>query len=83
MYKAQVMVSLRPSILDPQGSAVAKSLNSLGFQVEQLLIGKYIDLTFAADSDEDAQSKLQAMCTKLLINRVTENYSVTQLLKVD
>lgn len=42
--------------------------------VEGVRIGKYIELTLTADSDESAQQQLDRMCDQLLANPVIENY---------
>jgi phosphoribosylformylglycinamidine synthase len=75
MYKAQVFVTLKPSILDPQGSAVKKGLFSLGFNdVADVRVGKYLEVSFEAANKEQANQTIEEMCKKLLANPVIENY---------
>ena len=46
MYKVKVYVTLRESVLDPQGTAVQQSLHRLTYnEVSDVRIGKYIELT--------------------------------------
>jgi phosphoribosylformylglycinamidine synthase len=45
-------------------------------QVEQVRIGKYIELTLQADNEEEAKTKLDQMCDQLLANPVIENYTI-------
>ncbi len=74
-YFAQIYVTLRPSVLDPQGTAVQSGLQHLGYNnVEQVRIGKYIEVTLTAESLETAQQQLDHMCDQLLANPVIENY---------
>ncbi|NJN75010.1 MAG: phosphoribosylformylglycinamidine synthase subunit PurS [Synechococcaceae cyanobacterium RL_1_2] len=76
-YRSQIHVTLRPSVLDPAGTAVLSGLHSMGYgQVEQVRIGKYIELTLQADNEEEAQTKLDQMCDQLLANPVIENYTI-------
>ena len=74
MYKVKVYVTLRESVLDPQGKAVQQSLSSLGYQgVEDVRIGKYMELQFD-DSVTDVESTVKEVCEKLLSNPVIEDY---------
>ncbi|NLT95635.1 MAG: phosphoribosylformylglycinamidine synthase subunit PurS [Clostridia bacterium] len=76
MYKAKVFVTLKPSILDPQGNAVKKGLLSLGFNnVEDVRVGKYLEVTLEAADKEQAFKDIDEMCKKLLANPVIEDYS--------
>ncbi|UZQ54206.1 phosphoribosylformylglycinamidine synthase subunit PurS [Trichothermofontia sichuanensis B231] len=74
-YQAQIYVTLRPSVLDPAGTAVQSGLHHLGYTgVTGVRIGKYIELTLEAESLEQAQQDLDRMCDQLLANPVIENY---------
>jgi len=75
MFKAVVTVTFKQSILDPQGSAVLKALRSLGFQdVEDVRVGKHIEVLLQGESREKAAQQIDAMCSKLLANPVIEDY---------
>ncbi|MEM6520243.1 MAG: phosphoribosylformylglycinamidine synthase subunit PurS [Cyanobacteria bacterium P01_C01_bin.70] len=74
-YQAQIYVTLRPSVLDPAGTAVQSGLHHMGFEgVEQVRIGKYIQVTLAAADESSARTQLDQMCGQLLTNPVIENY---------
>ncbi|KOS71444.1 phosphoribosylformylglycinamidine synthase [Lysinibacillus contaminans] len=74
MKKVKIYVTLRESILDPQGSAVKGSLTKMGYgEVEDLRIGKYLELTIA-DSARDIDTLVKEMCEKVLTNVVIEDY---------
>jgi phosphoribosylformylglycinamidine synthase len=74
-YQARIYITLRPSVLDPAGTAVQSSLAQLGYHnVEQVRIGKYIELSLSAVSKPDACEQLEKMCHQLLANPVIENY---------
>lgn len=74
-YQAQIYVTLRPSVLDPAGTAVQSSVKHLGYDnVERLRIGKYIEVTLTADSEDAAKQQLDRLCDQLLANPVIENY---------
>ncbi|MBT8400804.1 MAG: phosphoribosylformylglycinamidine synthase subunit PurS [Rhodothermia bacterium] len=75
MFKANVEVTLRPSILDPQGKAVQHALHDLGFAaVGKVRIGKHIELWIEAETETEARSLVDAACEKLLTNPVMEDY---------
>ncbi len=74
-FHARIYVTLRPSVLDPAGSAIQSGLHQLGYEgVEQVRIGKYIEVTLTAQDREQAELNLDQMCDRLLANTVIENY---------
>ena len=74
MYKVKVYVTLRESVLDPQGTAVKGSLNSLSYnEVVDVRIGKYMELTIEK-SERDVDTVVVELCEKLLANTVIEDY---------
>ena len=74
MYKVKVFITLKESVLDPQGTAVKNSLHSLSYnEVSDTRIGKYIELTIDK-TDRDLDQLVKEMCEKLLANMVIENY---------
>lgn len=74
-YQARIYVTLRPSVLDPAGTAVQSGLKHLGYEnVEQIRIGKYIELKLKAENELQAQEQLHKICDQLLANPVIENY---------
>ena len=74
-YNAQIYVTLRPSVLDPAGTAVRSSIQHLGYDsVEQVRMGKYIELSLSATDEADARQQLDQICDQLLANPVIEIY---------
>lgn len=74
-YLAKIFVTLRPSVLDPAGVAVQSSLQQLGYNnVEQVRIGKYIELTITSREEKKARQDLEQICDQMLANPVIENY---------
>ena len=73
--KAKVYVTLKKSVLDPQGKTVQHALSSLGFsEVKDVRMGKYIELELNGMDKAKAEAKIKAMCEKLLANTVIEEY---------
>lgn len=74
-YQARIYVTLRPSVLDPAGTAVQSGLQHMGYNnVEQVRIGKYVELTLTAADEAAARDQIDRMCDQLLANPVIENY---------
>jgi phosphoribosylformylglycinamidine synthase len=78
--KIRVDVKLKNGVLDPQGRAVAHALHTLGFEeVEDVRIGKAIELEVNETDTEKAKTRAVEMAQKLLANLVIESYSVEVL----
>lgn len=76
--KAKVYVTLKPSVLDPQGKAIHHSVESLGFgQIADIRQGKYFEI--ALDSDvtaAEARESAEKIAKNVLANPVIEDYRV-------
>jgi phosphoribosylformylglycinamidine synthase len=76
MILAKIHVTLKASVLDPQGSAVTKSLHALGYdEVEDVRIGKFLEVKVNTHDTKAAEERITEMCEKLLVNTVIETYS--------
>jgi phosphoribosylformylglycinamidine synthase len=74
-YRAKIFVTLRPSVLDPAGVAVQSGLKQLGYNnVEQVRIGKYIEVILISPDESSARQNLDQICDQMLANPVIENY---------
>ncbi len=74
---AKIYITLKKDVLDPQGSVIANSLKSLGFNnIEDVRQGKYIEIKLDSENEESANKQLNEMCEKLLTNLVIEDYKV-------
>ena len=73
--RVKIFVSLKNGVLDPQGKAIERSLNTLGYEeVLDVRVGKYLELNIDAPSRAAAELRIRAMCDKLLANPVIEDY---------
>jgi phosphoribosylformylglycinamidine synthase PurS subunit len=71
--RARVLVRPKAGILDPQGVAVERALPALGFEgVANVHVGRLIEL------DVEDPSQLEAMCQKLLVNPLIEDYEILE-----
>jgi phosphoribosylformylglycinamidine synthase PurS subunit len=75
VIQARVYVTLKESVLDPQGQAVNTALHHMGYEaVQDVRIGKFIELKLNANSTEEAHSQVDEMSKKLLSNPVIESF---------
>jgi phosphoribosylformylglycinamidine synthase len=75
--KARVTVTLKSSILDPQGKAIEGALKSLGIDgVASVRQGKVFDIELSGSDRTKAEATLKEAADKLLANTVIENYRV-------
>jgi len=75
-YKARITVSLKKSVVDPQGTVVKSALLTMGFgNVAGVRIGKHMEIDLAdCESAAEAARMVDEMCRKLLANPVIEEY---------
>jgi phosphoribosylformylglycinamidine synthase len=77
--RATVYVRLKKEVLDPQGDAVKRALDTLGFQgVEGVRIGKLVEIELddAIAHAPDLEARLRKMADEMLANAVIEDYEV-------
>ncbi len=73
MAQVKVYVTLKPSLLDAQGKVVQGALLQLGYAgVEQVRIGKYVEMT--VEDGDGLDARVREMCDRLLANPVIEDY---------
>ena len=75
--KIKVIVTLKDSVLDPQGKAIQQTLNGMNFSdVSEVRQGKYFDIEVKENDENKAKSLVDDMCKKLLANLVIEDYKI-------
>lgn len=77
LFHARVLVSLRPSVLDPAGEATRAAASRLGVHgLQRLRIGKSIEVALDAPDREVAKAQLELLSDRLLANPVIEDWSL-------
>ena len=72
---AQIHVTLKEGVLDPQGKTVHHALTDLGYdEVLDVNIGKYLEIKLDSASKEEAEIRVKEMCERLLANTVIESF---------
>lgn len=76
MWHVKIQVTLKKSVLDPQGATVEKSLAALGYNnVGDVRVGKYMEFTLKDVSSAAGEDQVKEMCQRLLVNPVIEDYT--------
>ncbi len=76
--KARVFVSLKTTVLDPQGQTVRRALAGLGYgAITDVRQGKFFDIALADGTNpEEARRDIETIAHEVLTNPVIEEYSV-------
>ncbi|MCK4495091.1 MAG: phosphoribosylformylglycinamidine synthase subunit PurS [Candidatus Aminicenantes bacterium] len=76
MLKAEIYITLKKTVADPQGLTIKHALDSLGYkEVEEVRIGKLVTVRLNINDKKEAEQRLNEMCKKLLANPIIEDYS--------
>jgi phosphoribosylformylglycinamidine synthase subunit PurS len=82
-YRFEVVVMLKPGLADPQGKAVEHALPTMGWSgVGAVRVGKHIELTVDADSEDQARDRVGEIAGRLLSNPVIEEHRVLRAERV-
>jgi phosphoribosylformylglycinamidine synthase len=77
-FLAEVKIMPLKELLDPQGKAVMGGLSNLGLKnIEEVRIGKHIQLNIEAKDATEAQRIVEEASKKLLANPVMEEYTIS------
>ncbi len=77
-YSVLIKVMPLKELLDPQGKAVLGGLQNLGIKtVQDVRIGKTIQLEVSAGSSDEAKKIAEEASRKLLANPVMEYFEIT------
>jgi phosphoribosylformylglycinamidine synthase PurS subunit len=75
MLRAEISVTLKRTVADPQGLTVKHALESLGYKnLEEVRVGKLIVVDLDSKDKEKARQEIDQMCKKLLANPIVEDY---------
>jgi phosphoribosylformylglycinamidine synthase PurS subunit len=79
--KVRILVSLKESILDPQGQTVKNALHTLGYhRVRDVRQGKVFELDLEGLTEDDARTLVPEISGRVLANPIIEDFT-WQILK--
>jgi len=77
--KIKVIVTLKKSVLDPQGAVIQQTLDGMGFNnINNIRQGKFFEIDLDEKDQKKAEEKAEDMCKKLLANLVIEDYRIIE-----
>ncbi len=75
-FKAEIDIMHLKALLDPQGKTVTSNMTNVGIQgVEDVRIGKHVQMSLEAGSLDEAKAKVEESCKKLLANPIMESFT--------
>ena len=75
----KVIVTLKKSVLDPQGTVIQQTLDGMGFNnINNIRQGKFFEIDIDEKDQKKAEGKVEDMCKKLLANLVIEDYRIIE-----
>ncbi|MEG3224316.1 MAG: phosphoribosylformylglycinamidine synthase, purS protein [Methanobacteriales archaeon Met13] len=75
-YRAEVMISLKKGMLNPEASTIQRALALLDYQVDETATIEIIKFSLEAKSPDEAREQVDQMCHRLLCNPVIHNYQI-------
>ena len=77
--KIKAIVTLKKSVLDPQGTIIQQTLDGMGFNnINNIRQGKFFEIHIDEKEQKKAEEKVEDMCKKLLANLVIEDYKIIE-----
>ncbi len=77
MTEAQIKITLKKTVADPQGLTVKHGLESLDFKgIKEVRMGKFVTLTLDENDKQKAKAQVEAMSKKLLANPIIEDFQI-------
>ncbi len=78
--KVKIIVKLKPGVLDPQGQAIQRSLNTMGHsEVIGVRQGKYFEIEFNGGDSESIRETVREICEEILSNPLIENFEIQEI----
>lgn len=75
--QVEVRVKLKQEVLDPQGEAIRRVLEGLGYdEIEQVRVGKLLLLEVSGDDVGQIEKRVEDACRELLANPIIEDFEV-------
>ena len=75
MIEAEVYITLKRTIADPQGLTIKHALESLGYKdIKEVRMGKLVTIKLDTEDEDSAQGIIKEMCEKLLANPIIEDF---------
>ncbi|MFC1674408.1 phosphoribosylformylglycinamidine synthase subunit PurS [Candidatus Omnitrophota bacterium] len=75
MLSAQIYITIKKTVADPQGLTIKHALESLGYKdLADVRLGKLVVVKLNFNDKKRAEQQIKQMCKKLLVNPIIEDY---------
>jgi len=78
-YRYRVIVMPKKELLDPQGRAIKQVINDMGIEVDDVRVGKSIEVVINANSDKDATNIVERLAREMFSNPIIEDYIIERI----
>lgn len=75
-YDAEVRISLKKGMLNPEAATIERALALLDYQVENASTVDLIRFQIDGDSEDAVKDEVDEMCQRLLCNPVIHDYTI-------
>ncbi len=75
-YRVKVEIRLKDGILDAEGRTIERAIKRFGLVAENTRKGKIIEFTTEGENEKDVIEKVKKLANELLINPLTEKYTL-------
>jgi phosphoribosylformylglycinamidine synthase PurS subunit len=78
LLTAEIHVTLKDGVLDPQGTTLRRSMEGIGYHdIGEVRMGKLIQIQFTGSDRKQVEETVDKLCRTILTNPVIEKYSFT------
>ncbi|TGL57276.1 phosphoribosylformylglycinamidine synthase subunit PurS [Leptospira ognonensis] len=78
MFIVKINITLKDSVLDPQGQTVLRALHDQGKDsIFDVRVGKYIEVKIDTQDKQIAEKHAIELCESVLVNQVIETFRYT------
>jgi|TARA_B100000959_G_scaffold59960_1_gene62980 phosphoribosylformylglycinamidine synthase len=76
-FSVKIQITPKKAVNDPRGTQVLNGLKNLGYNlVENVSVGKYIELSVNAKNENECETKINEACEQFLANPLIEEYTI-------
>lgn len=76
-FNVEVKISLKKGMLNPEATTIERSLDLLGYKVEDTKTQDIIRFQIDGENESKVKEDVKDMCERLLCNPVIHNYEIT------
>ncbi|MCF0226683.1 MAG: phosphoribosylformylglycinamidine synthase subunit PurS [Methanobrevibacter sp.] len=83
LFNVEIKISLKEGMLNPEATTIERSLELLGYEVENVKTMETLKFQMNGENNEVIKENVTDMCERLLCNPVIHNYEITVTPQID